>query len=209
VENRTAFACQEREELVQLLEQLTAEQWDHETLCAGWRVRDVVAHVFSYDDLSGTDVARRLAQAGFRFDRVNAVCLAEHAGKAPAELTALARGHLRPRGLAAGFRGAIALVDGMIHTQDIRRPLGLPRRIPTDRLTSALEFAKTSPAIHALRHRRGVRMVATDLDWAAGRGPEVRGTGEALLMVLAGRPGPVAELQGPGQPLLARRLRRG
>ena len=209
MENRTAFARQERTELADLLEQLTPEQWEHETLCAGWRVRDVVAHVFSYDDLSGADLARRLAQGRFRLDRVNAACLAELAGGTPAELTALARAHLQPRGLPAGFRGAIALVDGMIHAQDIRRPLGLARSIPADRLTSALDFAKTSPAINGFWHRRGVRMVATDLDWTAGIGPEVRGTGEALLLTLAGRHATVAELEGPGQPLLDRRLRRG
>lgn len=209
VDDRTSLARQERVELVELLEQLTPQQWDHETLCPGWRVRDVVAHMFSYEDLSVPDLARRFAQGRFRLDRINAICLAEHAAKPPAELIGLARRCAQPRGITAGFNGAIALVDGMIHHQDIRRPLNLPRTIPPERLKSALAFAKTAPTIRGIWHRRGLRMVATDLDWAAGAGPEVTGSGEALLMAIAGRNAAIDELDGPGQPLLRRRLSRG
>jgi uncharacterized protein (TIGR03083 family) len=209
VEDRTLLARQERAELVELLEQLTPQQWDHETLCRGWRVRDVVAHLFSYEDLSLPDLGRRFVQGRFSLNRINAICLAEHAQKSPAQLTALASRCLQPRGLTAGFNGAIALVDGMIHNQDIRRPLNLPRIIPPERLKSALDFAKTAPTIRGFWHRRGLRMIATDLDWAVGSGPEVSGTGEALLMAIAGRQATIDELAGPGQPLLRRRLSRG
>jgi hypothetical protein len=34
---------------------------------------------------------------------------------------------------------------------------------------------------------RGVRLIATDLDWTRGKGPEARGTAEAVLMMMAGR----------------------
>ncbi len=53
---------------------------------------------------------------------------------------------------------------------------------------------------------RDVRLAATDADWAFGRGPEVRGTAEALLMAVAGRRGIDAELTGPGRERIARRL---
>ena len=53
---------------------------------------------------------------------------------------------------------------------------------------------------------RDVRLVATDVDWTFGRGPEVSGEAEALLMCVAGRRGVVAELSGSGQERLARRL---
>jgi uncharacterized protein (TIGR03083 family) len=208
VQDRTTLARQERAEFVDLLEHLTPQQWDAPTLCSQWRVRHVVAHVFSYDELSGPEVARRLARGRFRLDRINQICLAELAGQSTAELTALARRCVEPRGLAAGFRSAIALVDGMIHQQDIRRPLGLPRTIPPERVVSALEFAKSSPAIQGFRHRRGLRLVATDQDWSVGTGLEVTGTGEALLMAIAGRRVSIDELAGPGQPLLRRRLGR-
>jgi hypothetical protein len=51
-------------------------------------------------------------------------------------------------------------------------------------------------------------LVATDLGWASGRGPEVRGPAESLLMAMAGRRGVVDELSGPGQPTLAARVER-
>lgn len=94
----------------------------------------------------------------------------------------------------------------MIHQQDIRRPLGLHRSIPPDRLRAALEFAKTAPVIRGSWHRRGLRMVATDLDWSAGTGPEVHGPGEALLLAISGRSASVEELSGPGVPTLRPRL---
>jgi uncharacterized protein (TIGR03083 family) len=208
VDDLTSLARDERADFVDLLEQLPPQQWDHPTLCRFWRVRDVVAHVFSYDDLSPADLGRAFLRGGFSLNRVNAVVLAEHADKPPAELVALARRSLQPRGLTAGFKGAIALVDAMIHQQDIRRPLDLRRSIPPDRLRAALDFAKVSPAIRGFWHRRGLRLSATDLDWSVGTGPEVRGTGEALLLAIAGRAATLDELEGPGQPTLRRRLER-
>src|SRR5690349_19448929 len=49
-------------------------------------------------------------------------------------------------------------------------------------------------------------MVATDLAFAVGWGPEVRGPAEALLMTIAGRRRVAGELCGPGQRKLARRI---
>ena len=206
MDDLTSMAREERLDFVDLLEQLSPQQWDQETLCPGWRVRDVVAHVFSYEDLSRADLARRFVRGRFSLNRINQICLDEQARKSPAELIALARRCIQPRGLTAGFKGGIALVDGMVHQQDVRRPLGLPRVIPPQRLKAALDFAKTAPTIKGFWHRRGLRMVATDLDWATGAGPEVRGTGEALLLAIAGRHATINELDGPGQPLLRRRL---
>ncbi len=96
---------------------------------------------------------------------------------------------------------------GRIHQQDIRRSLGRPRKIPTDRLLSALDFAKTAPTIRARQHRRGVTLRATDVDWeVGGSGPEVTGTGEALLLAMAGRTVTLDELSGAGLPLLRSRF---
>ena len=131
--------------------------------------------------------------------------LAAYADRSPEELITLVNGHQRPRGLTAGFGGRIALTDGTIHHQDIRRSLGRPRQIPPDRLVAVLEFAKTAPTISAKIRIRGLRLTAIDLDWTTGDGPEVTGPGEALLMALAGRGGITGELSGPGLPQLARR----
>jgi hypothetical protein len=67
-------------------------------------------------------------------------------------------------------------------------------------------MALIAPDIGGYWRTRGLRLVATDLGFAAGLGPEVRGTAEALLMAIAGRRGVVSELSGPGQAKLAARI---
>ncbi|WP_232668315.1 maleylpyruvate isomerase family mycothiol-dependent enzyme [Pseudonocardia sp. TRM90224] len=201
-----ALAQAERTDLVELLATFTPQQWEAPTLCAGWRVRDVIAHMFSYEDLGFGGTIGRFVRGGLRLDRVNALGVAAHADDTPAELLALARRHLRPRGLTANFKGQIALTDAMIHHQDIRRPLGLPREIPPDRLRAALNFGRTAPPLRSVPRIRGLRLVATDLDWSSGDGPVVEGPAETLLMALAGRKGLEDELSGPGLSTLAARI---
>jgi hypothetical protein len=81
------------------------------------------------------------------------------------------------------------------------------RRIPAERLCAALDFVRYAPTIRGAWRGRGVRLVATDVDWSHGNGQEVRGTGEALLMVMAGRPDALADLDGSGVVRLAARVR--
>jgi uncharacterized protein (TIGR03083 family) len=201
-----AQARAEREDLLELVAELTAEQWRTPSLCAGWTVHDVVAHVMSYDELGPRELATRFARGRFLVDRTNAVGLGEYAQRSPAELVELLRAHLTPSGLTAGMGGAIALTDGLIHQQDIRRPLGRPRTIPADRLVPAFRTALFGPVLRGVLRVRDVRLVATDIDWTFGRGPEVHGTAEALLMAVAGRKAVADELSGPGADRLTRRL---
>jgi uncharacterized protein (TIGR03083 family) len=200
-----SLARDERTEMAELLASLTPEQWDAPTLCEGWRVRDLVAHVYSYEDLGMVRTIARMAKSGFDGDRANAVGVTEHADKSPDELLARAREHIQPAGLTAMMGGRIAMTDGMIHQQDIRRPFGRPREIPTDRLVVVLDTAKSAPTISAAKRIKGLKLIATDIDWTTGEGPEVRGTGEALLMAIAGRRGLADELDGPGVATLAER----
>lgn len=170
-------------------------------------MRDVAAHVISYDDLGPAQLAKRFLQGGLQVKRINAMSLAELAARPPAELAALMRSHAQPRGLATGFGGKIALTDGMIHQQDIRRALAIPRTIEPERLLVALEFAKFAPLLRGAWRFRGLAAEATDLDWSYGSGPEVRGRGEALLMAMGGRSDALDDLSGPGLPKLRQRLR--
>lgn len=201
-----SLARAERADLAGFLTTLTPAQWDAPSLCTEWRVRDVVAHMFSYEELSTIGLVGRFLRGGLTPGRVNAAGVAAYADRTPDELIALVRDHLHPRGLTAGFGGRIALTDGVIHHQDIRRPLGLPRDIPAERMRVVLEFARTAPTIGAAKRVRGLTLTATDLDWSAGTGPVVEGPAESLLMAIAGRHGTARELTGPGQPTLAARI---
>jgi uncharacterized protein (TIGR03083 family) len=200
------MARAEREEFAALLEGLSPQQWECPTLCDQWRVRDVVAHVIGYDPLSRVETMRRMAKGLITRGGANAVGVAEYAAKSPEELTALVRQYAVPRGLTSGFGGKIALTDGMIHQQDIRRPLGIPRTIPAESLRTALDFALYAPRLLGALRARGVRLIATDLDWSHGTGAEVRGPAEAVLMAMAGRRAALADLDGPGKAKLAERM---
>ncbi len=202
-----SLARDERTDLAAFLATLTPQQWDAPTLCAQWRVREVVAHIYSYEDLGFGRVVSRLLRARLNSERANALGVATHADKCGDELVAMARNHVQPTGLTALMGGRIALTDGMIHHQDIRRPLGLARDIPDARLTAALDTARTAPPVGAVKRIRGLTLVATDLNWTAGSGPMVEGPAEALLMAMAGRHGIVSELSGPGASILADRIR--
>lgn len=201
-----ALACEERAEFADLLDELSPEQWEHTSLCDGWRVRDVVAHAVGFDDLDRAQLAGLVWRGRLSVGRINALEVAALADRTPDELRAMVRAHLSPSGLTSGLGGRIALLDGMVHQQDIRRPLGLPRVIAPDRLRVALAFARYAPPIRGAWRARGVRLVATDLDWSHGRGPEVQGSGEALLMAMAGRAAALGDLTGPGKTTLAHRL---
>ena len=118
-----------------------------------------------------------------------------------------------PAILAGPFDILTQLAELVIHQQDVRRPLGLGRSIPAERLSIVLDFAQTragsgaDPRVRRGNDRRACDCVATDTGWAAGAGPEVRGPGEALLMALNGRGHALGDLEGDGVPVLAGRIK--
>jgi uncharacterized protein (TIGR03083 family) len=116
------------------------------------------------------------------------------------QLVARVRTHAVPRAITTMFDSAIALTDGLIHHQDIRRALGHPRTVPQERLVAALNFAPRARALPAPATVRDLRLVATDVNWTHGTGPEVNGPGEALLVAIAGRKQALADLTGPPSP---------
>lgn len=198
------MARAERADLADFLSTLTPQDWDAPSLCTRWSVKDVVAHVISYEELGTLGLLKRFAKG--RVVRANQVGVEEFADLSPQQLLEFLRGHLQPRGLTAGFGGMIALVDGTIHHQDIRRALDRPREVPADRLTRVLALVPGNPRLGSGRRIRGLRLRATDLDWTHGDGPEVTGPGEALLMAMTGRAAALADLAGPGRGTLAGRV---
>ncbi len=201
------LARDERADLADFLDTLSPEQWDGPTLCGEWRVHDLVAHLVSYDALSPRDMAGRFVKGRFTLNGANDIGVAEFSGRTNGELAALAREHIAPTGVMAWFGSVVALTGGLIHHQDIRRPLGMRREIPASgwwprcgrpdraRLRRILAGPETAA--------RGDRY-----EVVPGSGAEVREPAEAILMAIAGRPDAVGELSGPGQSLLAERVTR-
>ncbi|GGR55329.1 uncharacterized protein (TIGR03083 family) [Nocardioides luteus] len=205
--DHAALATAEREDLADFLETLEPEQWERPSLCTEWTVREVVAHTVSYEGVRLREFAGMLRHARFRFEEMNARRLAEFGSREPGELVAYLRTHVRPSGPTSVGGGRIALTDALIHHQDIRRALGLPRVVPTERLVPVLGFAFMARPLPARRNVRGLRLLAIDLDWSHGRGDEVTGPAEALLMAVSGRADALPELAGPGLATLESRVR--
>ena len=183
--------------------QLSDEQWDHPSLCDGWRVRDVISHMCVGYTTPLPAMVAKLAR--YRFDVPTASkdeSIAFANGRGSAELLEvfdrIHRERIR-KGISRFIKPQEGLVDHFVHHQDMRRPLGLPRPMPRDRLGAALDAAPSLAGFVGARRRgEGLRFVATDIDWSHGNGPEVRGTGEAILLALTGRPVALGELTGDG-----------
>ena len=193
-----------------LLEELDGAEWDAPSLCDGWRVRDVVGHMeFGHTRRLGPVVVDLVR---YRFDLPRGsseLSVAWGTDHAPAELLAiwqrdLVGAHAR-RGVSRFVKWPDALVDHVIHHQDMRRALGRPRTIPPERLTAALDALDTihSPLFDTRDRVQPLRLVATDVDWSGGTGPVVEGPGEALLLAAGGRSVAYADLSGPGVEALA------
>jgi len=201
-----SMAHAEREELAEFLATLTPQQWQTSSLCDRWSVKEVVAHMMSCEELGTIELLKRTAKGRGRNVRTNQIGVEEFADLEPDKLLAFLNNHLHPTGGNARFGGMVALVDGTIHYQDIRRPLGRPRTIPAPRLKRVLHYVPRIPAIGARRRIRGLQLRASDIEWTHGKGPEVTGTGEALLMAMAGRSSVANELSGPGHDKFVERL---
>ncbi|WP_062978711.1 maleylpyruvate isomerase family mycothiol-dependent enzyme [Nocardia flavorosea] len=197
--NIRGMLAAERAEFTALLRGLGNEEWDAPTLCTGWRVRELVGHL-RYDAIPLTEYAGIAARNRFSIDGVNNAMAAEGSRRTPAEL--LAEFESAPRTVSRLWP-RLGLADLLIHQQDIRRPLGRRREIPTDRLKAVLDHP--DPFARPGRLTGGLQFVATDFDWVKGSGPTVRGRGEALALAMVGRPVVLDELDGEGVGELRRR----
>jgi uncharacterized protein (TIGR03083 family) len=203
-----AMIADERRGVAELVGSLDERQLGAASLCGDWTVREVAGHL-----LAAVAAPRRLllglmVRNGFRPHRANAQLARVMARRPAAEIAAGLRDNagnpFRPP--VVGYPGQ--LTDLQVHGQDMRRPLGLPHRLRPERLAVSLDFLVGGRAVGFTPKRRpaGLRLEATDLDWACGDGPLVRGTGEALLLALTGRPVALADLTGDGVPTLTDRL---
>lgn len=197
----------ERADLADLLEQLTGEDLDRPSLCEGWTVRDVAAHVISYDRINPVLYVMLFLATGMSVNRTNNVLVRYWRHRNQAALVRAFQRAPRPRGTMRLLGRRIALLDVLVHQQDIRQPLGRPRQIPAER-TEAVARILTRHRIGAggAARARGLTFHATDSGWTVGDGPAVSGPAAAIVLALAGRPSALAELHGEGVVELTSRL---
>ena len=185
--------------------------WDHDTYCEGWRVRDVVGHMLLGYTTPMASMLAKIASKGFNVDRASAVeSVAYGSGHTPsqllAELQRVQRDNVR-MGITRIIPADEGVVDHVIHHLDITRPLGrLTTTSAEARLAALARIVTLGGFVRAKARAKGLSFAATDAAWRWGVGPEVVGGSEDLLLALSGRPVGLAPLSGDGVALLAARV---
>jgi uncharacterized protein (TIGR03083 family) len=199
----------ERAALAEDLATLDDAQWAHPSLCEGWVIEDVVAHLTAAASIGPLRWFASVLGARFDFDLHNDRRLAEYRGATPAETLERFRGIVTSTASAPGPTTAM-LGEVVVHAQDIRRPLGLVRMPTLEAVTEVASFyARRNFAVASRTAIEGLRVEATDGPFAAGSGPLVSGTTLALTMAMAGRGAYCDDLSGPGVSILRARCSAG
>ncbi|MCZ9347194.1 maleylpyruvate isomerase family mycothiol-dependent enzyme [Streptomyces sp. TRM76130] len=194
----------ERAALIDDLAHLDAERWGQPSLCEGWTVHDVAAHLVDTARTTRLGFVVGLARDRFGFHRQNARGVARERGASPQEtLQRLRQGASRRSTPPAPLDSR--LVEEVVHGEDIRRPLGLTRSYPPEAVIRSLRLQVRTPAFFggAKELTARVRLTAVDADLSIGDGPQVRGPALALLLAVSGRRVALQELDGPGTAALA------
>ncbi|MFG2289578.1 maleylpyruvate isomerase family mycothiol-dependent enzyme [Streptomyces sp. NPDC048595] len=195
-----AAIAAERREIADMLAGLTDTQWDAPTLCEGWRVREVAAHMSMGFRYSFPKVAAELVRAGGSINKVaDRLARRDAAGASTDELVAFLRDNAHHPWKPPVGGLASALGHDVVHGLDITVALGLDRRVPEDRVRLLLAHVTPRSARFFGADLSGVALRADDLDWSFGAGAPLSGTAQDLLLVAFGRKLPAGRLRGERQ----------
>jgi uncharacterized protein (TIGR03083 family) len=188
----------ERKALAADLGALTEPQWATPSLCAGWTVRDVLAHMTATARMTPPQFVGKLIMSGFSFTTMTSKEIAVEKGSTPAETLARFNSVLEstksPPGPADTWLGEV-----IVHSEDIRQPLGVKHNYPADAAVQVANFYKRSNLLIGAKNRiAGLKLRATDADWTHGEGPEVAGPIVSLVLAMTGRRAAMDDLTGNG-----------
>jgi uncharacterized protein (TIGR03083 family) len=204
----------QRRRTADLLDTLSPEDWRQPSLCTGWTVRDVAAHLAMQPITLGVALRGILRHPGGANHMIHTTArdrAAEPTDRLVAGIRAAVGDH-RPN---AGLTNLETLIDIVVHGQDIAIPLARDLPVPTGAAASAARRMWSCQATRRDRKKLRVfraipyerhRFTATDTDWSVGDGPEIRGPILAILLVLTGRPAGLAHVTGAGTDALVRHL---
>jgi len=188
----------ERKALAADLRGLSSEDWARPSLCSGWTVRDVLAHMTSAAKSTPPAFFGKLIGAGFSFDKVQEKGVAAQQGATPADTLANFESVLtsvkHPPGPTETWLG-----ETIVHSEDIRRALGIQHSYPTKAVVQVADFFKGSNLLIGSKRRiAGLTLRATDAEWSHGTGPQVSGPIVSLVMAMTGRKVATEDLTGEG-----------
>jgi uncharacterized protein (TIGR03083 family) len=188
--------AQQRLAIADLLSRLTPEQWESPSLCRGWRIRDVAAHLTTVaQPPSAGSLLRDMVRARGSMHVLNTLVTKRRAQLPVDQLVIALREHAASRKPPIVSNEKNVLFDLLVHGQDIAIPLGLTLPVPIDAgAQAATRIWSMGWPFWAQRRLRGIRLVATDADWSAGSGAEVSGPIRVMLLLLTGRRATAAPL---------------
>jgi uncharacterized protein (TIGR03083 family) len=187
----------ERRELAEVLSSLSAQAWDAATLCAGWRVRELVAHLTMPFRYSAPRFVAELVRSGGKFNAMADRCARRDAAMPAADLLSALRDNATNPWKPPGGGLVGALTHDVIHGLDVIVPLGIDRRVPAERLLIVLESVSGPQALrHFGTDLSGIELRADDVDWSFGSGQPLVGAAQDLALVVCGRTLPAGRLRG-------------
>ena len=179
-----ALVHAERAAIIEDLERIDDAQWEQPSLCDGWTVHDVVAHMVDTNRTTRLSFAADMVRVRFDFDRQNARGIERARGASPEQTLERLR-EVASRTSTPPAPLDTRLVEEVVHGEDIRRPLGLTRAYPQEAVARSLRhLARTTASFGGAKELVArIRLTATDAELSVGDGPEVRGTGARALLV--------------------------
>jgi uncharacterized protein (TIGR03083 family) len=205
-----SLVADERRRLADALTEFTADEWVSPSLCAGWTVHQVAAHLNVPFEVKTLSFALGMLKARGNFDVANqrfAVELAERMD--PAACIEGLRRNAEHRFTPPGFGPEAPLTDVVVHGCDLLQPVGRSLAVGPDALRVVLPFVVGRAGTRGFGAAKvdDLRFVATDVDQTAGgAGPTVEGPARSLVAAVLGRTPFMADLSGPGAEVLAQRL---
>ncbi|HET6810209.1 MAG TPA: maleylpyruvate isomerase family mycothiol-dependent enzyme [Acidimicrobiales bacterium] len=174
--------------LADVLDAMDPAGWDTPSLCAGWRVREVVAHMTMAVRYSEEDFMAELRDCEFDFTRLSNRVATRDAELPTADLLAHLRSDVMQTWTPPGGGYAGALNHVVVHSLDVTVPLGRGR-VTSDHALGAVLDGLTAGGVHEHfgTDIGGLQLVATDLEWSHGEGTAVRASGQDLVLMLTGR----------------------
>ena len=201
----------QRRRIADLLDQLSDEEWRQPSLCDGWTVRDVAAHLTLQQVGLGAGMVLAITHPrGLgSVNRMILITARSRAERPVDQLIAQIRAMIGSRRHNVGVTSLETLTDILVHGQDIAIPLHRELEMPTAAAATA------ATRVWAQRGRgkarvfddvpiQGFRLTATDVPWSVGDGPEIRGPIAAILLLLTGRRAALPRLRGDGAETLRR-----
>jgi uncharacterized protein (TIGR03083 family) len=188
----------ERGALADDLSHLTPAQWDTPSMCSGWTVRDIVAHLSASIALTPTKFLVGMTKARFNIHRFRNDRIAKHRGADPVQTLEEFRGLQNSISASPGAKIPL-LGEVVIHGDDVRRPLGISHTYRRDAVRYVIDFYKDRNIFIGAKDRiAGLALEATDHDWQHGKGEAVEGPLLSLLLAMTGRIPACDDLVGPG-----------